>query len=313
MHLQALLAFASRYAGARKTATTPDCLTRVLQRHLPVRAVPGSENPGTPLMGFISKIAPPPTLTTCVHSWKTEAFHGRETPTSLLVPPLPFLTTSAVYSADDLTGLLRPATGHGVRCVSGPKAFPDSANPSKRFPFCQWRTHHCAACTSRRCASTSERPRPQGLDPAESPLRPTHVAACESPMLPWVLPIRGRCHESGLHRRVPKDATAAHRDHPKATAYPPKRADQHDARPNSPHRNCLPKQTADGAASIAGAHKWGGVERLLGVPQTTSRWLVTRNRSCPHPNRTTRRPEGPRALKRYWIGSDPRITRSDTA
>jgi len=216
MHLQALLAFASRYAGARKTATTPDCLTRVLQRHLPVRAVPGSENPGTPLMGFISKIAPPPTLTTCVHSWKTEAFHGRETPTSLLVPPLPFLTTSAVYSADDLTGLLRPATGHGVRCVSGPKAFPDSANPSKRFPFCQWRTHHCAACTSRRCASTSERPRPQGLDPAESPLRPTHVAACESPMLPWVLPIRGRCHEvvciaASRKTRQPRTATTRRR------------------------------------------------------------------------------------------------------
>jgi hypothetical protein len=212
-----------------------------------------------------------------------------------------------------LAGLLRPATGHGVRCVSGPKAFPDSANPSKRFPFYQWRTHHCAACTSRRCVSTSGHPRPQGLDPAESPLRPAYVAARRSPMLPWVLPIRGRCHEVVTHRPVPKDATAAHRDHPKVDALPTEMG-RTNMTPGRTHRtaNRLPKQTADGAASIAGAHKWGGVDRLSGVPPTTSRWLVARNRSCPHPNRTTRRPEGLRALARYWITSDPRITSDPT-
>jgi len=37
-----------------------------------------------------------------------------------LVPPLPFLPASAVYSAHQTTGLLHPAADHGVRHVSGP-------------------------------------------------------------------------------------------------------------------------------------------------------------------------------------------------
>jgi hypothetical protein len=67
-----------------------------------------------------SKIAPPPVQMSCVHSraGRGPSF-GSKLPHSELVPPLPFLSTSAVYSAGHPAGLLHPATGHGVRHVSG--------------------------------------------------------------------------------------------------------------------------------------------------------------------------------------------------
>ena len=77
-------------------------------------------------------------------------------PTIRCVPPLPFLPTSAAYSTACGAGLFRPATNHGVRCVSRitvpcPGAFsagcsrkalkqrkqclfPTALNPSKLFP-----------------------------------------------------------------------------------------------------------------------------------------------------------------------------------
>ena len=56
----------------------------------------------------------------CVHSraGRGPSF-GSKLPRSELVPPLPFLSTSAVCSAGHPAGLLHPATGHGVRRVSG--------------------------------------------------------------------------------------------------------------------------------------------------------------------------------------------------
>jgi hypothetical protein len=99
----------------------------LLRRHVPVRAVRSS--PGrpedlsglgwTPLMGF-KDIAPPPIKMLCVHSQvgRNPPF-GTEAPTSVLVPSLPFHPTPTVYSAQHLAGLLHPATGHGVRHVSG--------------------------------------------------------------------------------------------------------------------------------------------------------------------------------------------------
>jgi len=41
-------------------------------------------------------------------------------PTLTFVPPLPFLSASAAFSAHRAAGLLHPATDHGVRQVAGP-------------------------------------------------------------------------------------------------------------------------------------------------------------------------------------------------
>jgi hypothetical protein len=72
---------------------------------------------------------------------------GPELPRSEHVPPLPFFPTTAVYSARHPAGLLHPASGHGVRHVSGrlpvlcPRAgderlaFPGGATPFEAFPF----------------------------------------------------------------------------------------------------------------------------------------------------------------------------------
>jgi hypothetical protein len=68
-----------------------------------------------------SKIAPPPVQMSCVHSRIGRGLSfGSKLPRSELVPPLPFLSASAVYSARHPAGLLHPATSHGVRHVSGP-------------------------------------------------------------------------------------------------------------------------------------------------------------------------------------------------
>ena len=72
---------------------------------------------------------------------------GSKLPRSEHVPSLPFFPTSTVYSARHPAGLLHPASGHGVRHVSGllpvrcPKArggrlaFPGGATPFGAFPF----------------------------------------------------------------------------------------------------------------------------------------------------------------------------------
>jgi hypothetical protein len=86
----------------------------------------------------LSKFAPPSALAPGVHSrlcrcseellpgflprgstvQRVSAF-GPEMPHSGLVPPLPFLPTSAACSTWHFSGLLHPETDHGVRHVSG--------------------------------------------------------------------------------------------------------------------------------------------------------------------------------------------------
>lgn len=64
-------------------------------------------------------------------------------PQSAVVPPMSFLTTTAVYSAPRPAGLLHPAPGHGVRLVSR-RSYPkirltssQARYPSKLSPLWQ--------------------------------------------------------------------------------------------------------------------------------------------------------------------------------
>jgi hypothetical protein len=75
----------------------------------------GSENP--PLMRFILKCAPLP-FVPCASSLGSKLPDGSSLPQLEHGPPSWFRTTSTVYSAQRLAGLLRPATGSGVRYVS---------------------------------------------------------------------------------------------------------------------------------------------------------------------------------------------------
>jgi len=96
------------------------------------------------LLSWGSKIAPPPIQALRVHSrvGRSRPF-GPEVPTSRLVPPLSFHPTPTVSSAQRPAGLLHPATGHGVRHVSGawclaggPKAAAGCGlHPRWRIPF----------------------------------------------------------------------------------------------------------------------------------------------------------------------------------
>ena len=166
----------------------------------------------------------------CVHSraGRGPSF-GSKLPRSELVPPLPFLTTSAVCSAGHPAGLLHPATGHGVRRVSGLPlpfarrlqvglAFPVAHYPSKLFPPQQRVARHRVPLPSRRCSRFLAvvppvlprlAPRPStvhstsGLcSAAKSVASPTALPLTDRPMLPWAcshavhrcvipLPLRG--------------------------------------------------------------------------------------------------------------------------
>jgi hypothetical protein len=151
------------------------------------------------LLSWGSKIAPPPVRMPRVHSevGRSPPF-GLEAPTSRLVPPLSFHPTPTVFSAQHPAGLLHPATGHGVRHVSGasfprrPKAvrgvgsFPDGACPSKLFP--PWQPFRVATVRAlsllvaasagfpralpRVSGPFGRRPQPQGFSPPENPLLP---------------------------------------------------------------------------------------------------------------------------------------------
>jgi hypothetical protein len=122
---------------------------------LPVRAVLRASGPTRrscrPRFGLLSwgssKIAPPPVQMPCVLSRTSRGPpFGPKLPNSGRVPPLPFFPTTAAYSARHPAGLLHPASGHGVRHVSGslrarcPKArgrwlaFPGGVLPFEVFP-----------------------------------------------------------------------------------------------------------------------------------------------------------------------------------
>jgi hypothetical protein len=94
------------------------------QRHVSVHAIlsVALRRSGRLESGFLSwgssKIAPPPMKTMRVHSRVRRPF-GTKMPISARVPPLPFHPAPTVYSAHGPAGLLHPATGHGVRHISG--------------------------------------------------------------------------------------------------------------------------------------------------------------------------------------------------
>jgi len=112
--------------------------------------------------------------------------------TSKLVPSLSFLPTSTVYSAHHPAGLLHPASGRGVRCVSSPVrmrpedhllAIPFPAahiTPFRAFPSPSAAPRHRGRCPlvvplspstaarERALVAGSDRP-PQGLAPTSSP------------------------------------------------------------------------------------------------------------------------------------------------
>jgi len=117
---------------------------------------------------------------------------GLELPSSRLVPPLSFHPTPTVSSAQDPAGLLHPATGHGVRHVSGlpPRCrdaspFPvaptlrsfsllDSLPASPRFvPSRRWVpvSRRRRVALPRPCCVFPPVPRPQGFAPSKSPLQ----------------------------------------------------------------------------------------------------------------------------------------------
>jgi hypothetical protein len=126
------------------------------------------------------------------------------------VPLMPFLTTSAVYSALTFVGLLHPTTDHEVRHVSRrPPTFADDTtlpvtlHPSKPFPLKEVEHRHPLAETtgspyalplslfaptaleSTEMDANAEGRQPQGGDLSKSPLPPRRVATTFGPMLPW--------------------------------------------------------------------------------------------------------------------------------
>jgi hypothetical protein len=101
----------------------------------------------------------------CVHSQTSRGpSFGPKLPNSGRVPPLPFFPTSAAYSARHPAGLLHPASGHGVRQVSGslpalcPKTrvggspSPVALYPSEFSPPRQAGARHRTPVPSRRCS-----------------------------------------------------------------------------------------------------------------------------------------------------------------
>lgn len=122
---------------------SPSKTTCRFARSFPRRAGPKVRLVRLGLLSWGSKIAPPPIQMLCVHSRVGRSLpFGPEAPTSELVPSLPFHPTPTVYSAQHPAGLLHPATGHGVRHVSGAwlRCYPKVArgrglHPRWRIPF----------------------------------------------------------------------------------------------------------------------------------------------------------------------------------
>jgi hypothetical protein len=212
------LAFAATASGAPGLDRTE--LLPLLRRLMSVRAVrPAfgrarrSCRPRSGLLSWgSSKIAPSPVQMPSVHSrvGRGPPF-GSELPNSGRVPPLPFFPTSAVYSARHPAGLLHPASGHGVRHVSGlPLLFARRLGAGARLP--RWRhtlrsfplrgrsvrvtvlrfphavvrafRSRVRPCCHGRALVLPAFARPQGFAPLRSPLRLAGVAAVKLPDAP---------------------------------------------------------------------------------------------------------------------------------
>ena len=135
----------------------------------------------------------------CVHSRTNRgSSFGPRLPSLDHVPPLSFHPTPTVYSAQHPAGLLHPATGHGVRHVSGPLLNRSPRGPGRAWGRSRWRRpseafpslvavpcHHGLSplavemrfplavrlCCHRVVAGFRHASRPQGLEPPRSPLR----------------------------------------------------------------------------------------------------------------------------------------------
>jgi hypothetical protein len=217
---------ASWVVGLRHNASGASGLNRILgsdlffRDTLPVRAVRpasgGARRSCRPRSGLLSwgssKIAPPPVQMPCVHSrvGRGPPF-GPELPYSGRVPPLPFFPTTAVYSTRHPAGLLHPASGHGVRHVSGLpllfarrlgararlprwrhtlRSFPLRGRSQRvttlRFPLAvalafRSRVRPCCHVWARVLPTFA---RPQGFAPLRSPLRLAGVATAKLPDAP---------------------------------------------------------------------------------------------------------------------------------
>jgi len=139
---------------------------------------------------------------------------GTGLPAPVLVPPLPFLPASTVFSARSFAGLFHPATGPEVRPVSNlrrhrPRASPRGAPDPSILPGSAVFSHTLQSLplVVRRTASPRPLPsrrssRPQGLSRPTSPLSRSRVAAGSDPLLSWasfpfrVLPARSACKVS---------------------------------------------------------------------------------------------------------------------
>jgi hypothetical protein len=121
-----------------------------------------------------------------------------------LLPPLPFLPTSVVYSAHCATGLLHPVASHEVRAVSGRASlslcfhngafslpFPGSLFiPSEVFssaeavPRLRGRYRLAVAGVDRFQSAPAQ---PHGFTPLQNALWSVNVSAACHPLLPWAL------------------------------------------------------------------------------------------------------------------------------
>jgi hypothetical protein len=159
--------------------------------------------PGSSL-GVSSKTAPPSTSALYVHSRSPGA---RDLPDPVLVPPLPFLPASTVYSVHHLAGLFHPATDHGVHLVSSRNptyaelpTLPTGAPPFEAFPSQVAVSLSPGPLPSRCCFHTAEAVLPPNLR-AFFHRRVRCVQAVLPlpfcPMLPWAF------HSTpGSHRRT---------------------------------------------------------------------------------------------------------------
>jgi hypothetical protein len=176
--------------------------------------------------------------------------------TSKLVPSLSFLPTSTVYSAHRPAGLLHPASGHGIRCVSSlalrdPKtsstpalsqqrtSYPSEPSP-RRQPHLV--TKAVAPSWFRRLRrpsranalwlAGSDRP-PQGFAPTSSPLPHACVSTCAPPdALLGFAPLQGPLLLTQGPRRQPsEDPKTVRRRGPKSTFAPRFRPDSEELDP----------------------------------------------------------------------------------
>jgi len=140
-----------------------------------------------------------------------------------LVPPLPFLPASTVYSAHQTTGLLHPAADHGVRHVSGPLIrSPLSPTLHIRRPVFSTKTQPRSLERARRQTPAAP-PRLSTNRPGADPLSTVQPESCPAFMSPGDLSIpkdvpADPCDHTGdfhsLWRLYPSKLSPRHQPYP---------------------------------------------------------------------------------------------------